>query len=117
MANQNTVTSISSDFNKTLIGKNTTFKGDIKTDTPILIQGHFEGKIESTGPIEVAESGSFNAEISCRELTLVGNGEGKINCSEIMRFTQTGVFNGDLVTKDLVVVEGAVFNGTCTTKR
>ena len=117
MANQYNGTSISSDFNKTLIGKNTTFKGDIKTDTPILIQGHFEGTIESTGPIEVADTGTFDAEISCKELTLIGSGKGKIICTEIMRFTETGVFNGDLVTKDLVVVEGAEFNGTCTTKR
>ena len=108
--------SISSDVAVTVIGANTQFKGNITTHSPVYIDGYFEGVIDSDDIVEVSELGRFKGNIGCSRLLLKGTGEGKVTCIDLMQFTDTGVFSGDITTKDIIIVEGSLFDGTCTMK-
>ncbi len=105
--------SITSKVVETIIGVNTKFKGSVTTDKPIRIDGVFEGDITSTDVVYVSECGSFQGNVSCKELQMFGKGEGKAICEELFEFASTGSFKGELSAKNLVMGRGSVLEGTC----
>ena len=105
--------SLSSEVIETVIGGQTRFKGNVRTDKPIRIDGIFEGDIDSTNLVLISESGRVKGNIKCSELQLKGTGEGTANCTNLMQFASTGSFAGDIVVGSLITVPGAVFNGNC----
>ena len=109
----NNMVSLSSEVIETVIGGQTRFKGNVKTDKPIRIDGVFEGDIESTNLVLITEGGRVKGNIRCSELQLKGTGEGTARCTELMQFAQTGSFAGDITVGSLITVPGAVFNGNC----
>ena len=110
--NNNTV-SISSQTIETVIGAQTKFKGNVRTDKPLRIDGYFEGNIDSTNLVIISECGVFKGTLNCGELQLMGSGEGKTNCAGLLQFAATGKSIGDVVTKSLITVPGSVLHGTC----
>ena len=108
--------SIDSELIETIIGLNTKFKGSVKTDKVLRIDGEFEGEIESTAKVIVSETGKFKGTIGCSELKLDGYVEGKATCTELLRIADIGVFCGDVTTKNIIMVEGSLLDGTCTMK-
>ncbi len=108
--------SIDSELIETIIGLNTVFKGSVKTDKVIRIDGVFEGEIDSTSKVIVSETGKFKGTIKCSELKLDGYVEGKATCSELLRIADIGVFCGDVITKNVIMVEGSLLDGTCSMK-
>ena len=104
--------SINSDIIETVIGANTKFKGQVKTDKVIRIDGEFEGSIDSTSQVIISEIGKFKGDVKCQVLQLFGHGEGTAVCSELFEFAASGVFTGDVETKNIVLVEGSLFDGT-----
>ena len=103
--------SISSRIAETVIGSQTKFKGTVKTEKPIRIDGYFEGEIETADVVFVSESGEVNGTVVCREMQLLGKGSGKLTCSELLRITETGSFEGEIAAADLETVKGSVIKG------
>ena len=113
MSENTNMVSLSSEVIETVIGGQTRFKGNVKTDKPIRIDGIFEGDIESTNLVLITEGGRVKGNIKCAELQLKGTGEGTANCTQLMQFAPTGSFAGDITVGSLITVPGAVFNGNC----
>ena len=105
--------SITSETIETVIGAQTRFKGNVKTEKPIRIDGYFEGDIDSTALIIISACGTFKGSIKCRELQLVGSGEGTVVCAELLQFADTGRFIGDVTTRNLITVPGSILHGSC----
>ncbi len=104
--------SISSDVSETIIGPKTRFKGTVNTDKPIRIEGLYEGTIESSSTVTVAESGTFDGTCNCKCFELQGKANGKVNCSDVLKFAVTGKFTGDAVTANVDIHPGSDFDGT-----
>ena len=104
--------SIDSEIIETVIGANTKFKGQVKTDKVIRIDGDFEGTIDSTSLVIISEIGKFKGDLKCHTCQLFGHGEGTAVCSELFKFASTGVFTGEVETKNIVLVEGSLLDGT-----
>ena len=109
----NKTVSISSETIETVIGAQTRFKDNLKTDKPLRIDGYFEGDIESTNLVIISECGTFKGTLKCGELQLVGSGEGTVDCSNLLQFAETGRFVGDVSTRALITVPGSILNGNC----
>ncbi len=105
--------SISSETIETVIGSQTRFKGNVKTDKPIRIDGYFEGEIDSTALVIITGTGVFKGKIKCSELQLSGVGEGTAKCDGLMQFSETGKFVGDVTTRNLITVPGSILHGSC----
>ena len=105
--------SITSETIETVIGAQTRFKGNVKTEKPIRIDGYFEGDVESTALVIISACGTFKGNIKCRELQLFGSGEGTVACSELMQFADTGRFIGDVTTRNIITVPGSILHGSC----
>ena len=112
----NNSVSIDSEIIETIIGLNTKFKGSVKTDKILRIDGEFEGEIESSDKIIISETGKFKGTIKCSELKLDGYCEGKLTCTQLLRIADIGIFCGDVTTKNIIMTEGSLLDGTCTMK-
>lgn len=105
--------SISSIVAETVIGVETKFIGNVSTDKPIRIDGYFEGEIDSTDLVLVSETGTFNGNVKCRELHLLGRGEGSAVCEDLLQITPGGSFIGNVEAANLITQKGSTLDGTC----
>ena len=111
MADNSNMVSLSSEIIETVIGAQTKFKGNVRTEKPIRIDGYFEGDIDSNNLVVVSECGTVKGNIKCAELQLKGTGEGTAQCSSLMQFAETGRFAGDITVRSLITVAGSMLNG------
>ena len=97
---------------ETIIGADTKFKGSVKTDKPVRIDGYYEGDIDSTSTVIISQIGTFKGTVKCNTMLLDGHAEGNATCTELCKFAPIGVFTGDLATKNIVLVEGSLLDGS-----
>ena len=97
----------------TIIGKGSTFKGNLQIRGGIRIDGIVEGTIETDGFVIIGTSGKAKADIKAKECLISGVLEGNVNVSETLELDKTAWVTGDIVAKILTVTAGAIIMGTC----
>jgi cytoskeletal protein CcmA (bactofilin family) len=99
------------------IGKSITIKGDVTGDEDLVIEGNVEGRIElKNHHLTIGSNGHVKAEISAKQVTIVGRVAGNVVASERAEISETGTLDGDLIAPRLLVQEGAQLNGAITMK-
>jgi len=98
----------------TIIGKNSSFEGNIMSQGTVRIDGKFNGKIDVKGNIIIGDSAKLEAEIMAENVIVSGEIKGNINAKNQIEITSTGKIYGDIEVKKLIVDDGAVFDGKCT---
>ncbi len=99
----------------TLLGKGTTWKGDIHSGpNSIRIEGTVEGTIHSEGEVTIAPSGMVKGTIHAKHLVVTGRVEGIFKISECLEIHGTGWVEGEVEVGALVVDEGGTLQGSCT---
>lgn len=99
----------------TLLGKGTTWKGDIHSGpNSIRIEGTVEGTIHSEGEVTIAPSGMVHGTIHAKHLVVTGRVEGIFKISECLEIHGTGWVEGEVEVGALVVDEGGTLQGSCT---
>jgi cytoskeletal protein CcmA (bactofilin family) len=97
----------------TMIGKSIRIKGEIAASDPIYIYGSVEGTIEASAHrVTVGKEGTVKADITAREVVIMGDVCGKLQSDERIEIRAEGSLLGNLSTKRLCVEEGAVLQGT-----
>jgi cytoskeletal protein CcmA (bactofilin family) len=97
----------------TMIGKSIRIKGEISASDPIYIYGSVEGTIEAPAHrVTVGKEGTVKADITAREVVIMGDVCGKLHSDERIEIRAEGSLLGNLSTKRLCVEEGAVLQGT-----
>jgi len=97
----------------TMIGKSIRIKGEIAASDPVYIYGSVEGTIDAPAHrVTVGKEGTVKADISAREVVIMGDVCGKIQSDERVEIRSEGSLLGNLATKRLSVEEGAVLQGT-----
>lgn len=97
----------------TIIGKGSTFKGNLQIRGGIRIDGIVEGTIETDGFVIIGTSGKAKADIKAKECLISGILEGNVTVSETLELDKTAWVTGDIVAKILTVTAGAMIVGTC----
>ena len=95
-------------FAEYYIGADVEAKGDCQTDQDIFIDGRFNGKITTSGLVELAKNSMVSADISARTAIFEGHFSGKAVISEELRLTSCAAVKGKLDTMNLIVDKGAV---------
>ena len=95
---------------ETVIGPNCRITGAIQSDGGIRIEGIFEGSIQTTGNLVVAESATVLADIQAYNISISGSVKGNIVANKI-EITETGKVWGDLSINALLLHEGAYLKG------
>jgi cytoskeletal protein CcmA (bactofilin family) len=99
----------------TILGKGTSFNGEMETVGGIRIDGRFKGSIKASGDVIVGEGAHIEAKVSGRNVLIAGEIRGQVEASGKMELTLTGKLFGNLRATKVYVEEGAVFQGECKT--
>ncbi|KPL02416.1 MAG: hypothetical protein AMJ90_05945 [candidate division Zixibacteria bacterium SM23_73_2] len=100
----------------TIIGKGTTFDGNLMIQGGLRIDGTVKGKVSGADTISIGEDGKVEADLDAKVIIVGGKVMGNIAAKEKVELQSNSIINGDLTTRNLVVEEGAVFHGKCNMK-
>ncbi len=98
---------------KTFLGQGTEFQGTLTFEGAIRIDGKLSGEVISQDTLIVGEDAEVDAEISVGVLISRGKIKGNVKVSNRLELHDTSELRGNIATPRLLIVEGAVFHGSC----
>ena len=103
---------VSSDPDRTLLGRSLVFKGDLSGGEDLVIAGQFEGTLNVQGHcVTVGPEGKVKADIQATRVVIHGSVHGNISVRERLEIHKTGHVVGDLLAPGISIEDGAYFKG------
>ena len=94
------------------IGRTVVIKGEITGSEPLYIDGRVEGSINiPDNRVTVGRSGSVSADISAKEVVIMGKVQGNLVCGDRVDIRSEGSLTGDVVAPRISVEDGAFLKG------
>lgn len=94
------------------IGKSLIIKGEISGSETLYIDGQVEGSVNMPGNrVMVGRNGNVAANISAREVVVLGKVQGDINASDRVDIRSEGSLTGDVTAQRISIEDGAYFKG------
>ena len=88
-------------------------KGELSGSEDIVIEGHFEGKIDlRNSNILVGETGKIKADIRANNITIKGSVEGNIQAANKVFISTKGQLKGNINAPTISIMDGARFRGS-----
>ena len=95
-----------------MIGKSLVIKGELTGSESIFIDGRVEGSINLPGNrVTVGRNGVVAANISAREIVVLGKVRGNVQASDRVDIRNEGSLTGDVVAQRISIEDGAFFKG------
>jgi cytoskeletal protein CcmA (bactofilin family) len=108
----NPVKTVSAPVEQATIGRTLVIKGEISGAEALYIDGRIEGKISMPdNRVTIGRNGSVQANITAREVVVMGKVSGNIECSDRVDIRSEGSVTGDVSTVRISVEDGAVLKG------
>lgn len=95
-----------------VIAQGARFKGSLKVDESVRIDGVFSGDIDAKGTIHVSEGAEVDAKVHAAFIVVAGTFRGEIRAEEKTELLPKSKISGEVITKALSVHEGATIDGT-----
>ena len=94
-------------------GSSLFLKGQLSGEEDLVIEGHFQGKIDlANHNILVTEGGNVEAEIRVNNISIKGSVTGNITASGKVFISEEGQLKGDISAPTISIMEGARFLGS-----
>ena len=94
------------------IGKSLVVKGEVAGSESLYIDGRIEGSINLPGNrVTVGRNGVVAANITAREIVVLGKVRGNMNASDRVDIRNEGSLTGDVVAQRISIEDGAFFKG------
>ena len=94
------------------IGKGLFIKGEITGSESLFIDGKVEGSISIPGNrVTVGRNGQVAANISAREIVVLGKVRGNVTASDRVDIRSEGSLTGDVTAQRISIEDGAFFKG------
>ena len=94
------------------IGKSLVVKGEVTGSESLYIDGKVEGAINLPGNrVTIGRNGQVSANISAREVVVLGKVRGNINASDRVDIRSEGSLTGDVIAQRISIEDGAFFKG------
>ena len=97
-----------------ILGRDITITGDIKTDGEVQVDGRLDGNIKA-GSLTIGEQGAVNGKVIANVVHVRGKVTGKIEASKV-DLAETANVQADIVQDQLTIANGAFFDGKCSRK-
>jgi cytoskeletal protein CcmA (bactofilin family) len=108
----NPVKTTTAPIEQATIGRSLVIKGEISGAEALYIDGRIEGKITLVdNRVTIGRNGTVQADITAREVVVMGKVTGNIECSDRVDIRSEGVVNGNVSTVRISVEDGAVLKG------
>lgn len=98
---------------ESFIGNNSTFKGEIRTNGALRIDGTLEGNISADWVI-LGEKANVKGDINAQNIIVGGKIEGNVRAKGLIEIKNKGRIIGDIVTPKISIVEGGIIEGRTT---
>ncbi|MFL7807351.1 MAG: polymer-forming cytoskeletal protein [Anaerolineae bacterium] len=95
---------------ETVIGTNTSIKGDLRSSGGVRIEGDFEGTIDIAGNLVVGEAAQVVADISAHNIQIQGTAQGDVTARRL-EILDTGKLWGNIDVDSFVLDDGGLFQG------
>jgi cytoskeletal protein CcmA (bactofilin family) len=100
------------------IGKSLVIKGEVTGSESLFIDGKVEGSITLPGNrVTVGRNGSVSANITAREIVVLGKVRGNANASDRVDIRSEGSLIGDVSAQRISIEDGAYFKGGIDIKK
>jgi len=101
-----------------MIGKSIKIKGEIVASDPVYVYGSVEGSISAPEHrVTIGKEGRVKADISAREIVIMGDVCGNLEGSERVEIRNEGALMGNLATRRIYIEEGAALSGTIDVRK
>lgn len=105
-------TTTSTTADQATIGKSLVIKGEVTGSESLYIDGRVEGSINLSGNrVTVGRNGVVSANISAREIVVLGKVRGNLTASDRVDIRSDGSLTGDVVAARISIEDGAFFKG------
>src|ERR1700732_1235308 len=106
------VKTVSAPVEQATIGRTLVIKGELSGADALYIDGRIEGKIHMPdNRVTIGRNGSVQANITAREVVVMGKVNGNIECSDRVDIRSEGSVTGEVSTVRISVEDGAVLKG------
>jgi len=107
------VKTIGSPVEQATIGRSLVIKGEVSGSESLYIDGRIEGTLNlADNRVTIGRNGSVAANITAREVVIMGKVQGNIQCQDRLDIRNEGTLTGDVVTQRISVEDGAVLKGS-----
>jgi cytoskeletal protein CcmA (bactofilin family) len=94
------------------IGKSLVIKGEVSGSESLYIDGKIEGTINLSGNrVTVGRNGQVSANITAREIVVLGKVRGNMTASDRVDIRSEGSLTGDVAAQRISIEDGAFFKG------
>ena len=94
------------------IGYGVEFKGVIKYQGNVRIDGQLDGEVHANGTLYLGEQAVFTGKITAQAVISKGHITGDITTQDKVQLLAPAVLDGSVLTPSLLMEEGVTFNGT-----
>ena len=95
------------------VGEEVTFKGTIRYQGTVRVDGRLEGEIYTDGNLIIGQKAVITAKIEAGTVTCQGRITGEILAKNRVKLLSPAVFDGSITSPLLSMDEGVIFNGSC----
>jgi cytoskeletal protein CcmA (bactofilin family) len=97
-----------------ILGPRDSLVGTLNVDGDVRIEGTVDGEVAASGEISVQAGGTARAQLSARDILVMGAVEGTSVAEELVALGETASYAGEVRAGRLRIDEGAVINATIT---
>lgn len=98
----------------TVIGPETSVKGDLRVTGGVRLDGRVEGQMDISETIVTGPKSFLKGNLHCRAAVIAGRVEGDVFATEGVELQCGAQVFGNISTKGLVIQPDCVFQGFCT---
>ena len=99
-----------------LLGMNSSFKGQLNVKGTLRVDGTVEGQLDADYVI-LSETAEVKGEIKAKKIIIGGKIDGNARAQELVEIKSKGKVLGDIFTPKLAIIEGAELNGKVEMKK
>ena len=97
-----------------VFGPTLRFKGELKAQEDIKIEGRIEGTIEHQQRVVVGAKGEVIAKVNANSIDVEGRVQGDMSAKKSIKVSQSANVRGNIRAPSVSITEGANFNGGVT---
>ncbi len=101
----------------TTIARSCRIEGMLTGSGDVTIQGHFQGEIDGSGSLLIAEGGTAEARLHARNIVVAGTVKGDASADEKIELKPSANLLGNITAPRILIQEGATFEGQVYMKK
>jgi cytoskeletal protein CcmA (bactofilin family) len=97
---------------QSVVGAKARFVGELAGDEDVAVHGRFEGTIDVSRKVVVAQGGEMKGDIHARSVVVGGRVQGQVRADERAELLASASVQGDVRAPKVVIAEGAQLQGS-----